>query len=201
MTIDQIIEPLQRLSSNYGFMNVSDRVTVEMWFNAFQNFDIIDFNYAVNQYICSSTKTPTVADIMEVAQSVRSRKQESRRRTQAETKCQKCSGFGFVTIIYPSGCEAVIRCGCKFDDKPAEHVMDDFEALELYGLKADDLRLFRIMEQTMTAASGAKLVYRSVVDHKGNVIAPRFRTLAERNAAPKKKTELSPELEELLNEG
>ena len=111
---------------------------------------------------------------MEVAQSVRSRKQEVKKKNQGEPKCPKCNGFGFVTIIYPSGYEYAARCDCKYSDEPSDKVMDDFEALALYGLHIDDLRLFRIMEQRKVCGSGAKLIYRSVVDGKGQTIVPRF---------------------------
>lgn len=116
------------LRANYSFMEW-DKYALDVWYVGLQNFDLPDLEQGVRNYIAFSAKQPTVADIIEAAKAVRDHKEPKFDWSKSRTvRCPLCQDEGCISIIYPTGKEAVRLCSCEAGQKKfGKHWVEEFD--------------------------------------------------------------------------
>ena len=123
MTREEAVRPLAMLKANWPFLDFSDQVTAELWMAAFEPYMEAEVRQGITEAIANISRTPTVADILEYVRAVhdgtrRAEAEAIRNRDDSETvNCWNCNDYGFVTIIYPNGDQAVRPCNCQTVDR------------------------------------------------------------------------------------
>ena len=120
MTREESKRPFAMLHANWPFIDFSDEVTAEIWFAALEPYLEGEVRKGVSDAIANiQGHAPNVAEIREFVQAVhdgtlRATEEETRNMDQnTPVSCWDCNDYGFVTIIYPNGDEAVRACNCQ----------------------------------------------------------------------------------------
>lgn len=123
MTKEEAIRPFSMLRANWPFLDFSDPTTAEIWMTALEPYDAAEVRQGINDAIAHISKTPTVADVLEFVRAVhdgtrRAQTEALRNRyEQDQASCWECNDYGFITVIFPTGYEAVRPCNCEAADR------------------------------------------------------------------------------------
>ena len=121
MTTEECKRPFAMLHANWPFLDFSDETTALIWFEAFRPYMEPEVRQGISDAIANITirSAPTVGEIMEYIRNVhdgfrRLEKEEEAKGSGSDSvSCQLCNDYGWQTIIYPSGYEAVRACSCS----------------------------------------------------------------------------------------
>lgn len=120
MTREEAARPFMMLSANWPFLKMNEEITFEMWFAPLQDYPVEEVTEGIRRAISEINHTPVVAEVLSYVRNVRDRNRQrmeevefNRQRLTGSVNCRKCNDYGFVTIVYPTGYEAVRPCSCQ----------------------------------------------------------------------------------------
>lgn len=160
MTKEDIVAQLKRLSANYSFFRI-DADKLNIWYDMLSRYDRTTVHKAITEWMTHNPKEPTVSDIIDQINAATTRETMSRRYTfedpnQKTVRCRNCNDHGLVTVLYPSGVEAVRFCDCRSGERygrpyaeDTTRKMDDFEARYLFGVGIKTFKAGKLSEERL----------------------------------------------------
>ena len=165
MTEVEMLKIEDMLQANYQFLDFSNSVLHETWFEMLQRFDFVEVREGVKSYMAAESKTPTVHDLLEHIRPIREKNIENHEHNvrvmfQNAVRCTDCNDYGYVQIIYPSGYEAIRPCDCQAGHQRfGKHVFEKMgnedmpvrQKMMLFGIKSEkefpeEIRKYRIVK-------------------------------------------------------
>lgn len=118
MTEQELIDIEEILQANFQFLDFSNDVLHDLWFDSLKKYDVIEVKAGVKAYIENESKTPTMNDILEYIRPIRKKNiEEHEHNLQVlwanSVRCPDCNDNGYVIILYPSGYEKLKPCDCE----------------------------------------------------------------------------------------
>lgn len=123
MTREESTRPFLMMRANWSFLDFDDSITADLWFDRLEAYPVEEVVEGVKRAISEIDHTPVVAEVLSYVDSVRSRNRqikadEERMRQESDrVSCWDCHDYGFITVIYPTGYEAVKPCNCQKADQ------------------------------------------------------------------------------------
>lgn len=119
MTREQAVNQFARMQANWTFLDMADETTFEVWFQAFEMFEVGEVSVGISEAMKVLKSQPTVAEILEFVHKAR----DGRRRQRDEElrhnlnlmrndaiHCQECHDVGYQLIEYPGDHEYIRPC-------------------------------------------------------------------------------------------
>lgn len=122
MTRQEAIPTLAMIADNWTFLKTLREVessSFEIYYTALAQYPVEEVQQGIRDAIRELKKTPVVADLVEYVENVRRRDRRRAEDVNAQqawtnaVRCTECNDHGYVTIVYPSGDEALRPCTCE----------------------------------------------------------------------------------------
>lgn len=185
MTRQEAIPTLAMIADNWTFLKTLREVgssSFEIYYTALAQYPVEEVQQGIRDAIREVKKTPVVADLVEYVDNVRRRdlrRTEDVNVQQAWTdavRCTECNDHGYVTIVYPSGDEALRPCTCEAGRaRFGKKVFDGLDRLpkwksDLYfeGKRPEEHKLIRVTRRIVKTGKrevwhGSELIGSEVV--------------------------------------